>query len=402
MPLNIAPSDKRLLIWAGIVISILIIAVALLSDEEEESGVPTVYSSQSSGARAAYLLLKETGHHVERWEESPLQLPKAPEKTTLVLAQPSILPDKEDAAALQEFVSRGGRVLITGFLARSFLPGGEIEVEPLRSPEWKEYQPQLLTSLTQGGAIKMSPAGYWKSKSTHYLVHYVDDGRPIVVSYKIGKGEVIWWAAATPLTNAGIAASGNLALFLSSIGDSKDTHVLWDEYFHTAHRSLHDYMGDPPILFGLLQCLIFGVALVLTYSRRNLPIHPLPQKSRLSPLEFVETLGALYRRARASRAALEVPYQRFRMIAARHVGLKPDSSAEDLSRSLNNRLGYRDDGLLDLMRTIESALESHDPKENDVLELVQQLNAHMQKLKFVQQESIAHADRVAGAEPRKN
>jgi hypothetical protein len=54
------------------------------------------------------------------------------------------------------------------------------------------------------------------------------------------------------------------------------------------------------------------------------------------------------------------------------------------------------------MRTIESALESHDPKENDVLELVQQLNAHMQKLKFVQQESIAHADRVAGAEPRKN
>ncbi len=161
-------------------------------------------------------------------------------------------------------------------------------------------------------------------------------------------------------------------------------------------------MGDPPIIFGLLQCLLFGVALVLTYSRRNLPIHPLPQKSRLSPLEFVETLGALYRRAKASRAALEVPYQRFRMIAARHLGLKPDSSAEDLARSLGNRLGYRDEGLLDLMRTIESALESHDPKENDVLKLVQQLNVHMQKLKFVQQETIAHADRVPGAEPRKN
>ncbi len=120
MPVNIAPSDKRLLTWAAIVVTVLIIAVALLSDEEEESGVPTTYSSQSSGARAAYLLLKETGHHVERWEEAPLQLPKAPEKTTLVLAQPSILADKEEAAALQNFVSRGGRVLITGFLARSF------------------------------------------------------------------------------------------------------------------------------------------------------------------------------------------------------------------------------------------------------------------------------------------
>ena len=56
---------------------------------------------------------------------------------------------------------------------------------------------------------------------------------------------------------------------------------------------------------------------------------------------------------------------------------------------------------MDLMRTIESALESHDPKENDVLKLVQQLNVHMQKLKFVQQETIAHADRVPGDERRR-
>jgi hypothetical protein len=404
MPLNIAASDKRLLIWAGITVTLLIVAVAFLSDEEEESNVPSTYSSQSAGARAAFLLLQETGHHVERWEESPLQLSTEPGNTTLILAQPLILPSKEEGAALFKFVSRGGRVLVTGAYTKSFFPGADIEEEPLPSPEWKEYQPELLTKLTQGGAIEMSPHGYWKNKSTHYLIHYEDENRPIVVSYKIGKGEIIWWAAATPLSNAGIAKSGNLSLFLNSIAQSgnENTKILWDEYFHTPHHSLGDYLADTPVKYGLLQCLLFGLALVLTYSRRNLPIHPLPQKSRLSPLEFVQTLGGLYRRARATRAALEVPYNRFRMIATRHLGLPPDTASEYLVRSLRSRLGYSDESLDDLMRRIEIALANPNAGEKGILELVQQLNVHMQKLKLVQQETIAHAKRVPGAAPRKN
>src|SRR2546422_4760103 len=37
-------------------------------------------------------------------------------------------------------------------------------------------------------------------------------------SYSYGKGQVIWWAAATPLSNAGIRQRGNLNLFLNSVG----------------------------------------------------------------------------------------------------------------------------------------------------------------------------------------
>jgi len=126
------------------------------------------------------------------------------------------------------------------------------------------------------------------------------------------------------------------------------------------------------------------------------------QKSRLSPLEFVETLGGLYRRARATRVALEVPYNRFRMIATRHLGLRPDTATEDLVRSLRGRLGYSDESLGDLMRRIEIALANPNAGEKGILELVQQLNVHMQQLKLVQQETIAHAKRVPGAATRKN
>ena len=54
------------------------------------------------------------------------------------------------------------------------------------------------------------------------------------------------------------------------------------------------------------------------------------------------------------------------------------------------------------MRRIEIALESPNASEKNMLELVQELNVHMQQLKLVQQETIAHAKRVPGAAPRKN
>jgi hypothetical protein len=255
----------------------------------------------------------------------------------------------------------------------------------------------------------MSPTGYWKHCFPGCLVHYADDSsaaaRPIVISYQVGKGQVIWWAASTPLSNSGISRSGNLALLLNSLGQAADTHVLWDEYFHGSRRSVGSYMGEAPVFFGLLQGALVVLALLLTYSRRTGPIYPADSPPRLSPLEFVETLGGLYRRAHATRAALAVPYARFRMLAARQLGLKTDAPAADLARGLRNRLGYSDDSLQDLLVRIEAAMYDPELPEAAALELVQQLNFHARRLQlisFEQQEIASHANRVPGARSRTN
>ncbi|HEX7287675.1 MAG TPA: hypothetical protein VF532_15915, partial [Candidatus Angelobacter sp.] len=227
-----------------------------------------------------------------------------------------------------------------------------------------------------------SPAAYWKSSSTKYLVHYSHENRPIVISYKVGNGEVVWWARATPLTNLGITRKGNLALFLNSLG-GKNVRVLWDEYYHGQHDSLGAYMDELPIQFGLWQCALLALALVLTYSRRNSPIYSLDSTSRLSPLEFVHTLGGLYRRARATHSALEVPYNRFRTLAVRQLGLKPDVDSADLARALRKRTGYKDQRLDELLKNIETTLHYGDLKEDQVLKLLQELNLHMQNLKLI-------------------
>ena len=68
---------------------------------------------------------------------------------------------------------------------------------------------------------------------------------------------------------------------LNSLGNAGEVQVYWDEYFHGEQSSLIGYAGDPPLKFGLLQTLLVFLALIFTFSRRNGPIHPLPQPSRL-------------------------------------------------------------------------------------------------------------------------
>lgn len=403
--MKIEKSDRRLLIWVAVVFLPLIIALSLLSQEDEESAVPSTYSAQSRGAKAAFLLLQEAGYNVERWERPPGELPETPVQTTLVLASPFRAPSLEEKNALRKFVSRGGKIVATGSTPWMYLPFAEIEREPLPAPVGKEYQPQLLTPLTRGGAIQMSPAGYWNGKSAVFLAHYADEGRPIVVSYRVGKGEVIWWGASMPLTNAAIAKSGNLALLLNSLGPPGEVHVFWDEYFHGHSESFSGYLAQRPVLYGLIQCLLVFMALLFTFSRRNGPIHPLAQPSRLSPLEFVHTLGKLYQRGGVTHSALLVPYARFRMLATRRLGIASDVAAPELAQALKSSLRYADDQLPELFSQIETALSNPELSEARALELVQRLSFHMQNMKLIppdRQETISHADSVPRAYARTN
>jgi Domain of unknown function (DUF4350) len=409
VPLKLERADRRLLTWAALIFASLIVALSWWSSSEPDSGIPSSYSARPSGAKAGYLLLQEMGYNVERWEQPPTDLPAAAGQTVLVLAHPFRSPSREEKQALQLYLTRGGKILFTGRAPDLYLPYADTERELAPDPIARAYQPQLVTSLTRGGAISMSPTAYWKDCSTSCLVHYSDElsgsARPIVVSYQVGEGQVIWWAATEPLNNTGISTSGNMELLLNSLGDAANHHVFWDEYFHGSERTATSYLKEKPILFGLAQGVLAALALLLTYSRRNGPIYPADSPSRLSPLEFVETLGGLYRRAHATRAALEVPYARYRALAARQLGLKTDVPAAELARGIRIRLGDKDDSLQDLLGRVETALYDPELQEATALELVQQLSLQARRLQLIsfdQQEIVLHANRVPGAHSRTN
>ena len=128
--------------------------------------------------------------------------------------------------------------------------------------------------------------------------------------------------ARRPLTNAGIVRAGNLELFLNSMAgpSGEPLSIYWDEYFHGARGSLWSYIAATPLPWGMLQIALLMLALMFTFSRRSGPIVQPAAVSRLSPLEFVETMGGLYQRAHAAPIAVAAAYRLLRLELIRRLG----------------------------------------------------------------------------------
>ena len=156
------------------------------------------------------------------------------------------------------------------------------------------------------------------------------------MSWKLGDGEILWWAGSTPLTNAGITHDDNLAFFLKSVANwslDEPYHIYWDEYFHGQRSSLWSYVGKTSLPWGLVQLGFLALAVLLTFSRRSGPTYIPAPVSRLSPLEFVDTLGGLYERAGAASSAVSVSYARLRSLLTRHLSLPGNIPDAELAQS---------------------------------------------------------------------
>ena len=124
MPVALDPGDRKLLLIAGAVMLLLVVAIAFVtpSDVTGNETVPSIYSAASGGARAAYLLLKDLHRNVQPWEHPPTELPAGSDNTVLILASPTETPSEPERKALLEFVQSGGRILFAGTESREFFP----------------------------------------------------------------------------------------------------------------------------------------------------------------------------------------------------------------------------------------------------------------------------------------
>jgi hypothetical protein len=230
--------------------------------------------------------------------------------------------------------------------------------------------------------ISMIAPQHWQPRRTSQLVVYGNADTAAVITYTVGQGQVIWWGASSPLTNAGIRESGNLALFLNSVGPANGVHVLWDEYFHGPHGSLWSYFARTPMPWGVAQVGIVFLAVVITYSRRQGPIVVPPAASRLSPLEFVETLGDLYLSAHAGSAAVRIAYQRLRFQLIRQLGLSPNVSDAEMARSAAAALAWNPRAFSDTLNRSSLAMDAARSADADTLKLVQEIFDYSSRLEL--------------------
>lgn len=380
MPLKLNPKDRKLLLGGAIVFVLMVTAALFFGGETQNIEVPTTYSTGSGGAKAAYLLLEQSGYNVQRWERPMAELPDQSEKV-LIIAEPSEAPTRAGREGLEKFLSNGGHVVAAGMFAGIFLPEGGSVPDPIAGMTWKKISARVPSAITRAAPeITLSPEAFWISKKMAVPL-YGDGDKVMVVRYTYGKGEVLWWASATPLTNAGLKEPGNMEFFLACLG-GRDKQILWDEYIHGYRQTLAASVAHSQVKWLLMQLLIVSVAVLLTFSRRSGPVFPATAEVRLSPLEFVNTLGGLYERARAASVAVDVCYQRFRYWLTRRLGLAGNAPVQELERAVRERWQLPAEEFGSTLRTCESARYHSELSEREALKLVQKIHGYAVKLKL--------------------
>jgi hypothetical protein len=386
MPSALDAGDRKLLIIAGAILLLLIVATVVFPpppEEAEGQGVPTTYSTTKNGAQAAYLLLGELGYQSERWEKPPVDLPSDAQGKILILAGPTNFPDTNERDALLAFVRSGGWIVYAGNFPFLFLDAGAVappsftRTSSLAAETFSAIAP---SPFTIGAAkITMAASNRWVASDGAQVPLYGEPEEPVVVTWRLDKGRILWWAAPTPVTNSGISREGNLSFFLSCVQAARpgaspgETTVLWDEYFHGYRGSLWDYFRQTPVPWAVLQLALVAAFVLLAFGRRSGPIYAPARVSRLSPLEFVDTLGDLYRRASAGPAAVRVAYQRFRTLLLRRLALAPSTSNSQLDAAVRERLGWKQPGLMDTLQRAEKATRVNEVPGLEGLKIIQAL-----------------------------
>jgi hypothetical protein len=385
MPNFLDSGDRRLVIGAvGIMVLLMVLAYAFRPAPAQQAiGSPSSYSPDWLGTKAAFLLLQQSGYRIERWISPPEELPEEVAGTTLIFAEPSEKPSSGDSAAVARFVSAGGRLLVMGASGAGFAPQSSSIAIPDSNLTAKVYPALLPSPLSRDAPeVTMVAPDKWTPLAPGQLAIYGKESEPVVVWYRFGKGQVIWWAISSPMSNGSLREKGNLAMFLNSVGPPV-SRVLWDEYFHGMRRSLLSYIVKTPLPWGGLQIAIALAAVLFTFSRRLGPVRMPVAESRLSPLEFVNTLGELYESAHAASGAVAASYQRLRLSLSRKLAIAPSAKLSEFSRMASTQLGWPEQALVETLFQSERAMRKIDLDDAEALYLVGVLHDYSERLERV-------------------
>lgn len=318
--------------WGLIAGAILLILVAALFGRNEDPGSPGLAAPAGSslnqgpdGLSAIYQVLAEEGL-ARRWQRPPGLL--APPVDVLVLWNPEEVP-AADWADLLTWVSQGRRLVVAaGNGAIGDLPGrsgGQGDGRAVSAAAGPETAG--VGAVETGGLLH-------ETLDRPLLVHLATaDGRSVLVSWPEGQGRVYWSADLEWLTNARIAQADNLQLALGVLTPPPGGQVAFDEYHHgfaAVERWYQVLRG--PLLLLLAQAALALAAMYWAYGVRFGSPRALPAGPPRAAVEYVQSMGLLYQRARARPAVLAALHGSLRRELGRLLGNSRGLAHDELAR----------------------------------------------------------------------
>lgn len=326
------PRDTRI---ALLVLGLLLVAIiaTTLWQAGRETPLPTLaaFSTQPTGGQALFTWLNQLGYQTGTKMTGTFEPPENADVLFILAPSVSITPDEWER--LDEWIDNGGTLVLVGdslttigafthfdFILRLSLPEDSLSVEPtpsLASPP--------LSSLSQ--AAPQATLSHSRDDVTELA--YVD-GEPVLLTFTQGDGRVVLSTLPYPLSNAGLKETGNpdLALNIASFAPPGGT-IWFDEWHHGMRgggedRGLAHWLRSTPAGNALLYAaLVTFIALLLNGRRFGRPV-PVPQDTaRRSPVEHIDAVANLSRRAGHRRPVLEAYHQRLKRDLGRRYRLDP-------------------------------------------------------------------------------
>jgi Domain of unknown function (DUF4350) len=373
--------DARTVLWMCLgVLGLILVAAFLAPAREDNDPVPSTWNSGAAGAKAAYLLLGQLGYTTERWEKPTAALSNTDAAhTTLILAESTLEDNTKETPGVAAFLNRGGRVVATGAMSALMLPQADIAGPTRVYMNLCYTTPQSLSALARAGQVAMPVPIRWKGSNVRVDQACGDDA--VVVHYPVGAGEAVWWSSSAPLSNRGLRDDADLRLLLASVGAPGRT-VLFDEYIHGEREGLWATVGGTPVKALCWQLAAVALLLVLSFGRRNGALRPLARATRTSPLEFAESMGALYQKAGAADVATSAAERRLMDFLHNEGGIPREtlrSAPEAIATAVAARFFYTSsDFVADLQTTRQAEFKHLSAKS--ALELVRRIDGHIARL----------------------
>ncbi|MGO9875318.1 MAG: DUF4350 domain-containing protein [Acidimicrobiia bacterium] len=336
-----APSTAKRFGIAAVVVVGVLVALNLVAGGidnavggREPSGVAgSSYGSQDSGLAGLAGLLTHYGYPISRVRGSLADAILDPDSTVFVI-EPKTLTDADDAA-LVEFTSEGGRLVIGG--SEPFYLHRLRDRPPVWSPDGTSTYGQIDAQLGDISQVATAGQGSWSDPGSGVVVAG-PDGAALVTESRVGLGEMFFVADVSPLQNSYLGLADNAAFALGLAGN-QPRPVEFAEGVHGYGQ--HGGWGAIPTPWKVALAVLATAVVALAWSRSrrfgppDRPARPLPP----ARAEYVRALAISLERTRDPEHALASMQQWARTQVARRAHLRPDASLEELDRGAI-ALGY--------------------------------------------------------------
>lgn len=390
-------ADRRTVLWVlGVMMPLVTLTAIFAPATSDDDKAPTTYNPGAAGWKGAYLLLQRLGYNVSRSDTSASMLDQLDAvHTTYVLASPNTPAEdmqKRDYDSVERFLHRGGRVIATGSGGALFLPGGRTGRPTQFLGNLCNSVPEGNGELAQAGSFSLYDAAPWNALEPLARVDARCGADAVLVhrDYPHG-GVMIYLASSEAFSNRGLKQDQSLHLLLLAIGPPTGENrraVIFDEFYRGEQASPSDYLHGLPLRSLVLQASMVLLLLMFTYTRRSGPIREPVVVPRTSPLEFVESMGALYERAGVSKPATDGARRRLVGFLISVCGLPADmaDSSQRTADFIAQRFGKSQESLAALLDRLQAArYETLRPR--DALALVREADAEIERLQVLMKSS---------------